>query len=36
MSVKEIMGKERWAVEEGFVTGNFNTFDEAEVFDPNI
>ena len=30
------MRKERWAVEEGFAKGNFNAFDEAEVFDSNI
>ena len=36
MSVKEIMEKERWATEEGFVKGNFNAFDEAEVFDSNM
>jgi predicted ester cyclase len=35
MSVKEIMEKERWATEEGFLKGNFNALDEAEVFDPN-
>lgn len=36
MSVKKIMEKERRAVEEFFVKGNFNAFDEAEVFDPNM
>jgi predicted ester cyclase len=36
MSVKDTMGKERLAVEEFFVKGNFNAFDEAEVFDPDM
>lgn len=36
MSIKEIMEKERWATEEGFIKGNFNAFDEAGIFDPNM
>jgi len=36
MSVKEIMEKERWAVEEGFVKGNWDALDKSEVFDPNM
>ena len=35
MSMKEIMEKERWATEEGFLKGNFNAMDESGVFDTN-
>ena len=33
MTTKEIMEKERWAIEQGFLKGNFNAMDE--VFDPD-
>jgi predicted ester cyclase len=36
MSVKEIMAKERWAVEESFVKGKWDAFEKAGVFDPNM
>lgn len=36
MPIREIMEKERWATEEGFLKGNFSAFDEAGVFDPNM
>lgn len=35
MSIKEIMERERWEMEEFFVKGNFNIYDESEVFDKN-
>ena len=35
MTIKEIMEKERWATEEAIVKGNYNAFNEAEVFHPD-
>jgi hypothetical protein len=36
MSIREIMEKERRAVEESFVRGNWEALDKAEVFDPAL